>query len=147
VKPLAPTVSWAPAPAAGVEGSALGAISATVNSLAGDTNSLASLVVSAIPVGAILSDGTNTFTAKSGSTAVDVRSWNLSKLTMSPANDANFTRVLDALWGQRAKVRAPCPRVLYSVFRAPDPSSRARPKQRCPKKEARGKLTSPRQSH
>src|SRR5437763_508853 len=40
--------------------------------LAGDANSLAALVVSAIPVGATLSDGTHSFTATAGNTAVDV---------------------------------------------------------------------------
>ena len=56
------------------------------------------------------------------------------------------TRVFDAPWGQQAKVRAPCPRVLYSALRAPDPSSRARPNQCCPKNSGCGKLTSLRQS-
>src|SRR5260370_25343322 len=38
----------------------------TVNGLAGDSNSLSTLVVSAIPVGAVLSDGHgNSFTARS----------------------------------------------------------------------------------
>src|SRR5207249_3998370 len=64
---------------------------ATINGLAGDANSLASLVVSAIPLGAILSDGTHSFTAAAGSTAVDVAGWDLAGLTVTPTNDANFT--------------------------------------------------------
>src|SRR5207253_731424 len=64
----------------------------TVNGAAGDSNSLSSLVVSAIPVGAVLSDGHgNSFTATAGNTSVDVHNWNLSSLTITPANDANFT--------------------------------------------------------
>jgi hypothetical protein len=95
VSPLAPAV--APVAAAGVEGAAIALnLGATVNSRAGDTNSLASLVVSAIPVGATLSDGTNKFTAKSGSTSVDVHNWNLSKLAIAPASDANFTLTVAA---------------------------------------------------
>src|SRR5207237_1212211 len=54
-------------------------------------NALASLVVSAIPVGATLSDGTHSFTAGAGSTAVDVAGWNLASLTVTSASDANFT--------------------------------------------------------
>jgi hypothetical protein len=68
VTPLAPAV--APTAAAGVEGAAIALnLGVTVNNRSGDTNSLASLMVSAIPVGAILSDGTNTFKATSGNTS------------------------------------------------------------------------------
>src|SRR5437879_97758 len=50
------------------------------------SNSLSSLVVSAIPVGAVLSDGHgNSFTATAGNTSVDVHNWNLSSLTITPA--------------------------------------------------------------
>src|SRR6202163_3274319 len=66
-------------------------IGTTVNGLAGDANALATVVVSAIPLGATLSDGTHTFTASAGSTSVDVHSWNLAGLTVTPAADANFT--------------------------------------------------------
>ena len=64
----------------------------TVNGLAGDSNTLASLVVSTIPVGAILSDDQgNTFTATDGSTSVDVHGWDLAHLTITPTDAANFT--------------------------------------------------------
>src|ERR1035437_7533414 len=66
-------------------------IGTTVNGLAGDANSLATVVVSAVPLGATLSDGTHTFTASAGNTSVDVHSWNLASLAIAPANDANFT--------------------------------------------------------
>ena len=98
VNPLAPAVAWSPASASGVEGSpiALGAISDTVNSLAGDSNSLQSLIVSAIQISAILSDGTHSFTAAAGNTSVNVAGWNLSSLRVTPANDANFTLAVAA---------------------------------------------------
>jgi len=94
VNPLAPTVSWGAATAA-TEGTALalGTLAATVNSRSGDANSLQSLVVSAIPVGAVLSDGAggHSFTATSTNTAVDVKSWTLSSLKIKTTNDINFT--------------------------------------------------------
>ena len=63
----------------------------TVNKLTGDSNTLASLVVSAIPIGATLSDGTHAFTATIGNTSVDVSSWTLTSLTVTPTNDTNFS--------------------------------------------------------
>ncbi|MGO4159005.1 beta strand repeat-containing protein [Cupriavidus sp. YAF13] len=90
VNPLAP--SLAPVAESGVEGAAIALnLGATVNGLAGDSNSLASLVVSAIPVGATLSDGSHSFTASAGHTAVDVHGWTLGSLTITPTSDANFT--------------------------------------------------------
>jgi hypothetical protein len=93
VDPLPPTVS--PVAATGIEGSAIALnLGVTVNGLAGDNNSLASLVVSAIPVGAVLSDGTgipgHSFTATNGHTSVDVSGWTYTSLTITPANDTNF---------------------------------------------------------
>src|SRR5205085_572801 len=90
VNPLAPTL--APLAETGLEGASIALdLGAGVNGLAGDANSLASLVVSAIPLGATLSDGTHSFTAGAGRTAVDVAGWNLASLTVTSANDANFT--------------------------------------------------------
>src|SRR5258708_5988505 len=66
-------------------------LGATVNGFAGESKSLASLVVSAIPVSATMSDGANTCTATAGHTSTEVRSWNLARLTITPSNDANFT--------------------------------------------------------
>src|SRR5208337_2866931 len=90
VSPLAPSV--APVAESGVEGSTIALnLGVTVNGLSGDSNSLASLVVSAIPVGATLSDGSgHSFTASAGSTSVDVHSWTLPGLKITPANDANL---------------------------------------------------------
>ena len=94
VNPLAPTVT--PVAESGVEGSAIALnLGVTLNSESGDSpaNSLASLVVSAIPVGATLSDGADghSFTATSGATSVDVSGWSYASLTITPATDQNFT--------------------------------------------------------
>jgi hypothetical protein len=93
-----PTVTWLPQAESGVEGTtnALGAITATVNSLPGHSNSVQSLVVSGIPVGAVLTDGTNNFMATSGNTSIDVKSWNLSNLKVTPPNDTNFILTITA---------------------------------------------------
>ena len=53
-----------------------------------DGSETLALTISSIPVGAVLSDGTNTFTAVSGSTTATVTGWNLSTLTLTPP--ANF---------------------------------------------------------
>lgn len=51
-------------------------------------NSLDTLVVSCIPVGATLSDGTgHSFTATAGHTSQDVAGWNLSCLTITPPSE------------------------------------------------------------
>ncbi len=91
VAPEAPTV--APVAASGVEGTAIALdLGTTVNGLPGDSNSLASLVVSTIPVGATLSDGHgHSFTATAGATSIDVHGWTLSSLTVTPADATSFT--------------------------------------------------------
>src|SRR5205085_2215286 len=93
VNPLAPSIAWG-ASTPGTEGSAiaLGTLAATGNGLTGDTNTLQSLVVSAIPIGATLTDGQgHSFTAGGGNTSVDVSAWNLSSLTINPPNATNFS--------------------------------------------------------
>src|SRR5438309_1739674 len=90
VTPLAPTL--APLAETGLEGSPIALdLGATVNGLAGDANSLASVRESAIPGGARLPDGTHSFTASAGNTAVDVHGRNLAGLAITPTNDANFS--------------------------------------------------------
>jgi hypothetical protein len=91
VNPLAPTL--APVAATGVEGSPIALnLGAKLNSFSGETNSWASLVVSAIPVGATLSDGHgHSFTAAAGSTSTNIAAWTLTSLTITPANAADFT--------------------------------------------------------
>ena len=66
VDPLAPAL--APTPAYGLLNNTTALnLGAAVRGLAGDASALSSLTVSAIPVGPTLSDGTNSFTASSGS--------------------------------------------------------------------------------
>ncbi|MBR0938283.1 Ig-like domain-containing protein [Bradyrhizobium jicamae] len=91
-----PTVTWLPQAESGVEGAAiaLGTIAASASSLPG--NSVQSLVVSGIPIGAVLTDGTNSFVATSDDTSVDVRGWTLSNLKITPPNDTNFTLTVTA---------------------------------------------------
>ena len=97
VNPLAPTV--APVAESGVEGTKIALnLGVTVNSESGTygdppgTNTLQSLVISSIPVGALLSDGQGDFfLALPGHTSVNVTNWNLSSLTIIPPNDTNFT--------------------------------------------------------
>ena len=71
-------------------------LGASARNLAGDSNSLATLTISAIPVGATLSDGVNTFTATTGNTSVSVLGWSLSSLTITPLKDANFSLSVSA---------------------------------------------------
>src|SRR5262249_45328621 len=97
VDPLAPTISGGPA-ASGLENSPIPlTLGVTINNLSGPNgdspaNSRHSLVISAIPLGATLSDGHgHSFTATSGNTSVDVSGWSYTSLTITPANDSNFT--------------------------------------------------------
>ncbi|WJR76000.1 VCBS domain-containing protein [Bradyrhizobium sp. NP1] len=93
-----PTVTWLPQAESGVEGTtiALGRITATPNSLPGHSDNVQSLVVSGIPVGAVLTDCANSFLATSGNTSIDVKSWNLSNLKIIPPNDTNFILTVTA---------------------------------------------------
>ena len=92
---MAPTL--APVAATGVEGSPIALnLGASAKNLAGDSNSLATLTISAIPVGATLSDGVHTFTATTGQTSVSVLGWSLSSLKITPVNDANFSLSISA---------------------------------------------------
>ena len=96
VTPTAPTVTTAPV--SGIEDGPIAlSVSASSNGLTGDSNSLQSLVISAIPVGAVLSDGHNhSFTATNSVTSVNVLGWTLTSLTINTANvqgndEANVT--------------------------------------------------------
>jgi hypothetical protein len=59
---------------------------------------ISSLVVSAIPVGATLSDGTHSFAASAGSMSVDINGWILSNLKITPPanSDNDFTLSITA---------------------------------------------------
>jgi len=54
-----------------------------------DGSEILTLTIGAIPVGAILTDGANSFTATLDNTTADVTSWNLGKLTIMPPKDLN----------------------------------------------------------
>ncbi|HZV61590.1 MAG TPA: tandem-95 repeat protein [Methylophilaceae bacterium] len=70
-------------------GIALGNISASLNDTDGSES--LSVVISGIPIGAVLTDGTNTFTATSGNTNVNVSAWNLSGVSITPPANFNGT--------------------------------------------------------
>src|SRR4029077_594844 len=95
VNPLAPTL--APVAVTGVAGSPIALnLGASAKNLAGDSNSLATLTISAIPVGATLSDGVHTFTATTGQTCVSWLGWSLSSLAITPVNDTDFSLSISA---------------------------------------------------
>src|SRR5262249_38651140 len=89
--PLPPTLTTQPA--SGLEQTA---IPLSVAAAGNGGGTVTSLVISNIPIGATLSDGTKSFTAQSGSTSVDVIGWNLSRLTMTPTNETNYARSVTA---------------------------------------------------
>src|SRR4029079_4788791 len=88
------------APATGNEDSSIAlSISPALTDTDG-SESISSLVISAIPVGATLSDGEgNSFTADATHTSVDIHGWTLSGLSVKPpANaDADFTLSVTAI--------------------------------------------------
>ena len=56
-----------------------------------DGSETLSITIDAIPSGAVLSDGTNSFTASDGSTSADVTGWDLDNLEITPPTDFNGT--------------------------------------------------------
>src|SRR5204862_3046889 len=77
VSPDAPVLSVT-ATAAGAEDTAIPLVISA--SITDGAETVSAITVSSIPVGATLSDGTNTFTATALNTSVDVHTWTLSKL-------------------------------------------------------------------
>ena len=73
-------------------------IALTVSAALTDANETLTLEVTDIPVGATLSDGTNSFTATAADRTVDIAGWTLASLTIAPAadSDADFTLNLRA---------------------------------------------------
>ena len=69
----------------------LGTLSYTITGQTGDSNSLNTLTISGAPAGAILSDGTHNHTSAGTGDLIDVSTWTLSSLKITPTNDANFT--------------------------------------------------------
>jgi len=64
---------------------ALGTISATLNDT--DGSETLTMTISNIPVGAVLTDGTHTFTATIGNTSVNVTSWALTNISVTPVSN------------------------------------------------------------
>jgi hypothetical protein len=56
-----------------------------------DGSETLALTIEAIPVGATLSDGTQHFTATSTNSTVNISTWNLSNLSLTPPKDVNGT--------------------------------------------------------
>jgi hypothetical protein len=56
----------------------------------GPHNSITSVMISGIQVGATIRDGTNHFTATATDTSEDVTHWTLANLTITPASETNF---------------------------------------------------------
>ena len=84
-------------PASGDEDTAI-ALAIDASLVDTDGSEALSLSVSAIPVGATLSDGSNTFTATVGSTVADITGWTLFSLTITPPlnSNADFTLTVTA---------------------------------------------------
>jgi Ca2+-binding RTX toxin-like protein len=68
---------------------ALGTISAALNDT--DGSETLTMTISNIPVGAVLTDGTNTFTATTGNTSVNVTSWALTNISVTPVPNFSGT--------------------------------------------------------
>jgi len=92
VTPVADTPTLTANPAAGDEDAAIPLVIAPALADTDGSETLA-LTVSAIPVGATLSDGVNTFTATAGSQSVAITAWNLAQLRITPPlqSDVDFT--------------------------------------------------------
>ncbi|MGJ4931283.1 tail fiber protein [Bradyrhizobium sp. HKCCYLS2038] len=90
VSPLPPSVTWSGNGVIAQHGVPIHVVlTAGVGGTPDDTahNSIAAIVISGIPEGATLSDGTHTFTASNAVTSQDVTGWSLSDLTVTPATD------------------------------------------------------------
>ena len=86
-------ISWSPASETGTEGSAIALPGISIKGAPG--GGLLSAIISGLPAGAVLSDGRgHSFTAKAGSTSVDVHTWYLPGLSIVAPNDTNFTLTL-----------------------------------------------------
>jgi outer membrane lipoprotein-sorting protein len=97
VTPVADAPTLTVNAAAGNEDTAI-ALSVATALVDADGSEALSLAVSSIPIGATLSDGTNTFTATAGNTTATVSGWNLAALTVLPPphSDVDFTLVVGA---------------------------------------------------
>ncbi|MDO6388409.1 tandem-95 repeat protein, partial [Uliginosibacterium sp. 31-12] len=79
------TAGYYPVSNSGVEDTAISISPITISLSDSDgSESMVSLVATDLLVGTVLTDGTNTFTATSGNTSVNITSWNLSTLKITP---------------------------------------------------------------
>ena len=80
--------------ASGTEDAAidLPGISASLTDL--DGSETLAVTISALPEGAVLTDGNNTFTATGGNTSVDVSNWDLDSVTVTPPSSFTGTMTL-----------------------------------------------------
>ena len=76
------------APALGDEDTAIALDLSAAPSDTDGSESLSSLVVSGVPIGATLSDGLNSFAATDGNTEVEIAGWNQGTLTITPPADS-----------------------------------------------------------
>jgi len=60
-----------------------------------DGSEILGISISAIPEGAVLSDGTHTFTSSAGSTEIDVTDWDLTRVTITAPENFNGTFDID----------------------------------------------------
>ena len=119
----APTVTVAPV--TGNEDTAI-PLSLAATLVDTDGSETLSLQIGGIPVGATLSDGSHSFTATAGNTAVDVSGWALSGLTVTPPanSDADFALTVtatstEAANGDTATTIASLPVTVTAVADAP----------------------------
>ena len=73
----------------GIEDSTIKLSSVTVSVADPDSESLVSLVASGLQSGTVLSDGVHVFVATTTATSVDITTWNLSALSMTPPHNFN----------------------------------------------------------
>ena len=95
--PVADAPTLTVTPAAGNEDTAI-ALSVARSLVDTDGSETLALTVSAIPVGATLSDGVNAFTATAGNQSVAITTWNLAQLRITPPlhSDVDFTLAVAA---------------------------------------------------
>jgi surface adhesion protein len=73
----------------GFEDTAIPLSSITANLVDLDGSETFAINISGIPIGATLTDGTNSFTATTGNTSINVSTWSLSTLSITPPQDFN----------------------------------------------------------
>ncbi len=117
-------------PAAGNEDTAI-ALSVATALVDADGSETLSITVSAIPIGAVITDGVNTLTASAGSQTANVTGWNLAALTVTPPADADtgFTLTLTATTteGANGSVAASVAGLLVDVLPVNDAPTVAAP--------------------